>query len=78
MTEHEIFTAALKLTGDPRSAFLTAACGQDAKLREQVEALLRAHDESGGLLPRRAERKLEDQRVKSPDQETGTMAMCGW
>ena len=64
MTEHDIFTAAIKLTGDPRSAFLAAACGQDAKLRGQVEALLRAHDESGGLLPRQADRKLQDQRLE--------------
>ena len=63
MTEHDIFTAAIKLTGDPRSAFLTAACGQDANLRQQVEALLRAHDESGGVLPRQADRNLEDQRL---------------
>ena len=28
-------------------------------MREQVDALLRAHDESGGLLPRQAERDLE-------------------
>lgn len=62
MTEHDIFIAAIKLTGDPRSAFLTAACGQDAKLREQVEALLRAHDESGGLLPKQADRQLENRK----------------
>ncbi len=52
MTEHDIFAAAIKLTGDPRLVFLTAACSQDAKLREQVEGMLRAHDESGGKLPR--------------------------
>ena len=78
MTEHDIFTAAIQLTGDPRSAFLAAACGQDAKLREQVEALLRAHDESGGLLPRQADRKLEDQRLEATrlittEAQPGTM-----
>ena len=34
-------------------------------MREQVDALLRAHDESGGLLPRQAERKREDQRLEA-------------
>ena len=34
-------------------------------MREQVEALLRAHDESGGLLPRQADRKLQDQRLEA-------------
>ena len=63
MTEHDIFAAAIKLTGDSRAAFLSVACGQNAELREQVEALLRAHDESLGLLPRQADRKLEDQRL---------------
>ena len=62
MTEHDIFAAAIKLTGDSRAAFLSAACGQNAKLREQVDALLRAHDESGGLLPRRSDQQ-EDHRL---------------
>lgn len=65
MTEFDIFTAAIKLTGDLRSAFLTVACGQDAKLRAQIEALLLAHDEAVGPLPREADRKLEDQRLEA-------------
>ncbi len=78
MTEHDIFTAAIKLTGDPRSAFLAAACGQDARLREQVEALLRAHDESGGILPRQSDQRLKDQRLEATQlavsqAATGTM-----
>lgn len=52
MSELDLFNAAIKLTGDQRSAFLAAACGQDSASRKQVEDLLRAHDESGGLLPR--------------------------
>ena len=42
MTEHELFAAALKLTGDQRSNFLGAACAEDARLRENVAALQRA------------------------------------
>ncbi len=78
MTEHDIFTAAIQLTGDPRSAFLAAACGQDARLREQVEALLRAHDDSGGILPRQADQRLKDQGLEATQlavsqAATGTM-----
>ncbi len=78
MTEHDIFTAAIQLTGDPRSAFLAAACGQDARLREQVEALLRAHGDSGGILPRQADQRLKDQRLEATQlavsqAATGTM-----
>ncbi len=65
MTEHDIFIAAIKLTGDSRSAFLSAACGQDAKLREQVEGLLRAHVESGVPPPRDVQRKPEDPRLEA-------------
>jgi hypothetical protein len=41
MTEHELFAAAVKLSGDQRSAFLRAASEGLAELRAQVEALLR-------------------------------------
>jgi hypothetical protein len=33
MTEQEIFTAAIRLTGDARMAFVRQACGSDEKLR---------------------------------------------
>ncbi|HUQ70910.1 MAG TPA: protein kinase, partial [Planctomycetaceae bacterium] len=68
MTEHDIFAAAIKLTGEQRSAFLTAACGEDTALRRQVEALLQAHEESGGLLPKQSDRELEVTRPMSQAQ----------
>ena len=41
MTERELFLAALKLpTAGDRAAFLDQACGSDATLRGQIEALL--------------------------------------
>lgn len=52
MREHEIFAAAIKLTGEQRSAFIAAAC-------RQVDALLRARDELGGLLPWQFDERLE-------------------
>ena len=49
-----IFNAALAFTGTERVAYLSGACGSDAKLRERVEALLRAHEQAGGFLPEQA------------------------
>src|SRR5262245_26081850 len=47
-----IFCAALeRLSAEERAAFLQSACGQDAELRVQIEALLKAHEEAGGFLP---------------------------
>src|SRR5262245_51375735 len=46
--KERIFTAAAELpTAQQRKAFLDAACGQDARLRREVEALL-AHDDAAG------------------------------
>jgi hypothetical protein len=50
-----IFVEALKKErGQPRSAFLDEACGQNAELRSRVEALLRAYDDAGSFLQRPA------------------------
>ncbi len=38
-----LFLAARELTGDPRKRYLDAACGDDARMRTEVESLL-AHD----------------------------------
>src|SRR5262249_18527758 len=46
-----VFLAAVE-AADPagRAAVLERECGTDAELRRRVEALLRAHDDSGSLL----------------------------
>jgi tetratricopeptide (TPR) repeat protein len=47
----ELFTAALrKDSWAERMAFLDGACGADADLRTQLEALLKAHSEAGAFL----------------------------
>lgn len=53
MDEQTIFSTALTKS-DPheRTAWLNEACGNDAELRRRVEALLRAHDDSGSFLDR--------------------------
>ncbi len=51
MKERGIFVDALqRQTAAERSAFLTEACGGNADLREQVEALLREHEQLGSFL----------------------------
>jgi serine/threonine protein kinase/tetratricopeptide (TPR) repeat protein len=47
----ELFLAAAELaSAAERAAFLDQQCGTDAELRRRLEALLRAHDDSGGFL----------------------------
>ncbi len=46
----EIFLDAIDLPTEGRAAYLDEACDGDAPLRRRVEALLRAHDESGPFL----------------------------
>jgi serine/threonine protein kinase len=50
VTLEEIFLAAVEKAPADRAAYLDAACGPDAELRAQVEALLRSHEEAGSLL----------------------------
>src|SRR5688572_3223381 len=51
MTAEEIFLAAVeKATSAERAAYLDAACGTDATLREQVERLLKSHEQAGSFL----------------------------
>jgi hypothetical protein len=49
-SELELFTEAVQLPPEKRSAFLESACGQDVRLPANVGALLRAHVESGEFL----------------------------
>jgi serine/threonine protein kinase/tetratricopeptide (TPR) repeat protein len=50
VTLEDIFLAAVEKAPADRAAYLDAACGPDAQLRAQVEALLRSHEEAGSLL----------------------------
>ncbi len=51
-----IFQEALQRPPDVRDAFLGAACGDDARLRSEVDSLLAAHLEAGGFLSQPATR----------------------
>jgi serine/threonine protein kinase/tetratricopeptide (TPR) repeat protein len=51
LPEESIFAQALEITSAAeRAAFLDRACGNNQALRMEVEALLRAHEQSGDLL----------------------------
>jgi serine/threonine protein kinase len=51
LPEESIFGQALEITSAAdRASFLDQACGNDLRLRAEVEALLRAHERSGDLL----------------------------
>jgi serine/threonine protein kinase len=51
LTAESIFDRARVLaTPEERRSYLDKACGNDAELRQRVEALLRAHDEAGSSL----------------------------
>ncbi len=45
-----IYHAALDLPDGERQVFLAQTCGSDAALRNQIEALLKAHTKAGGFL----------------------------
>jgi hypothetical protein len=62
-----LFAEALHLPSSQRSAFLQRACGDDAKLRERVEALLRAHDSAGDFL----EKPPPDAMESGPETSIG-------
>src|SRR5262245_23474303 len=55
-----LFGEALQLPASERSAFLERACGDDAKLRERVESLLRTHDQAGDFLERAPSDAIEN------------------
>jgi serine/threonine protein kinase len=51
MSERDIFIAALqKPEGPDRETFLEDVCGGDSELRQQIDALLQAHDQLGSFL----------------------------
>ena len=72
MNDHEVFAAAVKLSGEQRDAFLAAACDQDLSLRQRVESLLVAHDESGGAIPYQVDRDLEATQLPAFTHKVGS------
>ena len=50
----QLFQSALEQSPAARPAFLDAACGDDRSLRDEVESLLRAHEQAGNFAERPA------------------------
>jgi serine/threonine protein kinase len=74
----QVFHEALDKTGPERARFVAATCADDAALRVQVEALLKAHDEAGAFLasptggPDDAARTAAQLAAADPPEAPGT------
>jgi tetratricopeptide (TPR) repeat protein len=65
-----IFSAVLERGSEAeRSAYLAEACGDDAELRQRVEALLRAHQQAGEFLEHRRTAEFESGGGTSPQPQ---------
>jgi serine/threonine protein kinase/tetratricopeptide (TPR) repeat protein len=64
----ELFLAALEHQPGERTAYLSAACGSDAKLVEDVQKLIAAHEQSGSFMDSPAYQSLAEHRVDPATQ----------
>jgi serine/threonine protein kinase len=55
-----LFLAVLEVPANERATFLDTACAADTALRQQIEAMLKSHADSGELLPRSPAAMLQD------------------
>ena len=72
--EAALFQAAAQLTGDARASFLDNACRGDTALRQRLEALLAAHEQTEGALAEPAaavKATMKIQFTDSPDETVG-------
>ena len=76
MNERELFTEALKHPGgERRDEYLKQACGNDDRLRERVETLLRSHAQAGSFLEHPAVENVQTELLsgnKPVQTATGT------
>jgi len=67
-----VFTEAVRLSGDERAEYLERACGGDAKLRQQVEALLKTYVRLGDFLEEPSQKiAVESRSGTSPGEKIG-------
>jgi serine/threonine protein kinase/tetratricopeptide (TPR) repeat protein len=74
LPEESIFLRALDIAADgERKEYLDRACGENAKLRDEVEALLCAHRQSGDLLdlPESPDPTIESPITEKPGTQIG-------
>jgi serine/threonine protein kinase/tetratricopeptide (TPR) repeat protein len=67
----EVFTEALRLPRAERAVFLDGACGNDAKLRRQVEALLEANASVGDFLEHLPQVSAQSRTAVSAGEKAG-------
>jgi eukaryotic-like serine/threonine-protein kinase len=68
----EIFTEAIQVPAEDRSAFLDRACAGNEALRKTIETLLKSHDRSGGFLEEPAYATIDDYKPKElPGERIG-------
>src|SRR5262245_23794383 len=67
--EAAIFTEALSVPVEKRAAFLDAACGGDERLRQQVEGLLRSHEQIGDFLDESSDDAVRQARIAALEDE---------
>ncbi len=71
MTEREIFQAAIDIPEmNDRQSYLDSACGTNVALREQVEQLLRAHENASRFLETPAAEQLTPGTVDETEETT--------
>jgi hypothetical protein len=56
----ELFVAVMEMSAAERAAYLDTACGGDTALRQQIEVMLRSHENSGELLSLDSSDMLQD------------------
>jgi serine/threonine protein kinase len=66
----ELFEAALERRPQERSAFLDGACGDNGRLRAEVDQLLSAHEDAGSFL---GSRDQVTRDLSTPAEQPGTM-----
>jgi TolB-like protein/sugar lactone lactonase YvrE len=67
----DIFHAALERAPDDRTAFIDESCAGDANLRQQVELLLKYHDEAGQFMASPAVEQTPELLNEDPDALIG-------
>ena len=73
--EAALFQAAAQLTGPARATFLDGACHGNPALRQRLEALLAAHEQSEGILAETVPAAVPTIRLNlpdAPDEAVGT------
>jgi len=69
MRTKQLFGEAVELAPEQRPAFLAANCGDDLRLRAELEVLLRAHDHAGDFLEHPSELVEAAARAMDVDDE---------